>query len=176
MLLLPILLPIAGSVFVFLQKEERLRGRLTLGVLLATAALAVCVCLLPARSMELLTIQGSARLMLRVDGLSRFFLLLMSAVWVPVAVFSLPYLKHAGGERQFLGFYTFTMGILMGLAMAGNFITLYMFFEMMSLATLPLVLHNGTSGARRAGFQYLGYSVFGAGMALAGYFFSTTSF
>ena len=48
---------------------------------------------------------------------------------------------------------------------------MYMFFEMMSLITLPLVLHNATPAARRAGFKYLGYSVFGAGMALAGYFF-----
>lgn len=48
---------------------------------------------------------------------------------------------------------------------------MYMFFEMMSLITVPLVLHNATPAARRAGFKYLGYSVFGAGMALAGYFF-----
>ena len=41
----------------------------------------------------------------------------------------------------------------------------------MSLITVPLVLHNATPAARRAGFKYLGYSVFGAGMALAGYFF-----
>ena len=46
-----------------------------------------------------------------------------------------------------------------------------MFFELMTLITLPLVLHNATPAARRAGFKYLGYSVFGAGMALAGYFF-----
>ena len=55
--------------------------------------------------------------------------------------------------------------------MAANFVTMYMFFEMMSLITVPLVLHNATPAARRAGFKYLGYSVFGAGMALAGYFF-----
>ena len=59
----------------------------------------------------------------------------------------------------------------MGLAQAANFVTMYMFFEMMSLITVPLVLHNATPAARRAGFKYLGYSVFGAGMALAGYFF-----
>ena len=70
-----------------------------------------------------------------------------------------------------MGFYTMTLGILMGLAQAANFVTMYMFFEMMSLITLPLVLHNATPAARRAGFKYLGYSVFGAGMALAGYFF-----
>ena len=48
--------------------------------------------------------------------------------------------------------YSMTLGVLAGLAMAANFVTMYMLFEMMSLITVPMVLHNGTSAARRAGF------------------------
>ena len=56
-----------------------------------------------------------------------------------------------------------TLGILMGLGLAGNLLTLYMFYEMMTLITVPLVIHNGSREAVAAGFKYLGYSTFGAG-------------
>lgn len=171
MLLLPILLPLIGGIFVFLQKNEQSRNRLALTLILVTAALVCVVCALPTKTMELLTIQGGLRLSLRNDSLAKFFMVLVAGIWAPIVVFSFPYLKHAQRERQFLGFYTMSLGVLMGLAMARNFVTMYMFFEVMSLITMPLVLHNATAASRRAGFKYLGYSVFGAGMALAGYFF-----
>lgn len=170
-LLFPILVPLIGGIFVFRQTNEQVRNRLALTVIVATAVLAGAVCLLPERRLVLLTIQGALHLALRTDGLARFFMALCVCVWVPVLLFSFPYIRHAGRERQFLGFYTMTLGVLMGLAMAANFVTLYMFFEVMSLITVPLVLHTATAAARRAGFKYLGYSVFGAGMALIGYFF-----
>lgn len=171
LLLVPILIPIIGGVGVFRQKNEGTRNRLVLITVIATAVMAVVLCLLPEQSMEIMTIQGGLRLSLQNDSLSRFFMLLFACIWVPVTVFSFPYIRHEKREQQFLGFYTMTLGILMGLAMAKNFVTLYMFFEMMSFITVPLVFHSGTPAARRAGFKYLGYSVFGAGMALAGYFF-----
>ena len=171
LLLLPILLPLIGGVCVFRQKSEQARNRLTLTLVLATAVLVGAVCLAPSQTVDLMTIQGGLHLALRSDGLAKFFMALVAVIWAPVMVFSFPYLRHAEREGQFLGFSTMTLGVLMGLAMAKNFVTLYMFFEMMSLITVPLVLHNATASARRAGFKYLGFSVFGAGMALAGYFF-----
>ena len=171
MLLIPILLPFIGGIFVFRQRDEHARNRTVLTLCVLTAAAAAVLCVLPARELRLMTIQGSLYLALENDLLSKLFLVLISAVWLLAAVFAGPYLRHAGREQQFQGFYTMTLGALMGLALANNFATLYMFFEMMTLLTVPLVLHSGTPAARRAGLKYLGYSVFGAGMALAGYFF-----
>ena len=171
MLLLPILLPVIGGIFVFRQTNEQVRNRWMLTLFALTALCVLGVCVSPEQTVDLMTIEGSLRLCLRNDGLAKFFMVLTVCIWIPVSVFSLPYLRHTGGERQFEGIYTITLGILMGLAQAHNFITMYMFFEMMSLITMPLVLHNAVPAARRAGFKYLGYSVFGAGMALAGYFF-----
>ncbi|WP_293009131.1 MULTISPECIES: complex I subunit 5 family protein [unclassified Oscillibacter] len=171
MLLLPILLPILGGVFVFRERDEKTRNRLTLGLTVLTAAAAGLLCVLPEQSLRLMTIEGSLYLALQSDSLGKFFMVLISGIWLPVAIFAEPYLRHGGKGQQFQGFYTMTMGTLMGLALADNFVTLYMFFELMTLLTAPLVLHGGTPAARRAGLKYLGYSVFGAGMALAGYFF-----
>lgn len=168
---MPILLPLVGGVFVFRERDEKTRNRLVLWLVGAAAAAAVLLCALPERSLRLMTIEGPLYLALQSDALAKFFMVLISAVWLPVAAFSGPYLRHGGKGQQFQGFYTMTLGVLMGLAMADNFVTLYMFFELMSLLTAPLVLHGGTPAARRAGLKYLGYSVFGAGMALAGYFF-----
>jgi multicomponent Na+:H+ antiporter subunit D len=171
LLLVPILLPAVGGIFVFRQKIEQRRNRLVLILSALTTAAALLLCVLPTQTLDLLPIQGALRLSLRSDLLAKFFMALISVIWTPVSIFTFPYIRHAGRESQFLGFYTMTLGVLMGLALARNFVTLYMFFEMMSFITVPLVLHNAMPTARRAGFKYLGYSVFGAGMALAGFFF-----
>lgn len=171
LLLLPILLPLLGGILVFRQKNPETRDRLALALVLGSAALSVLVCILPTQTVTLLTIHNNLRLALVNDRMTKFFLVLVSCIWSPVLVFSQPYIRHAGREQSFMGFYTMTLGTLTGLALSANFVTLYMFFEMMSLITVPLVLHSATTASRRAGFKYLGFSVFGAGMALAGYFF-----
>ena len=170
-LLLPILLPMAGGVLVSRQTDSKRRDRLALAVVLATAVLSLALCLLPTRTVPLLTIHRDLGLALSNDRMAKVFLALFSCVWAPVLVFARPYIHHEGREARFLGFYTITLGTLVGLALAANFVTLYMFFELMSILTVPLVLHNASHTSRKAGFKYLGFSVFGAGMALAGYFF-----
>ena len=171
LLLLPILVPLIGGIFVFRQKNETYRDWLVVTLIVITAVMVLANCTMPTQRLWLLTIQGDLGLVLNSDWLSKFFMVLAVCIWAPVVVFTKPYIRHAGQGNQFMGFYTMTLGVLMGLAQAANFVTMYMFFEMMSLITVPLVLHNATPAARRAGFKYLGYSVFGAGMALAGYFF-----
>ena len=64
-----------------------------------------------------------------------------------------------------------TVGVLTGLSMAGNLMTMYMFYEFMTLITVPLVIHSQGRDALKAGLKYLGYSVFGAGLTLIGFFF-----
>ena len=171
LLLLPILTPLIGGMMLFRQRREQTRDHLALGLVIATAAMALAVCVIPTQTVELLVIHNNLHLALANDRMAKFFLLLVSCIWTPVLVFSFPYIRHAGRENAFLGFYTMTLGTLMGLGLSANFVTLYMFFELMSLITVPLVLHSATATARRAGFKYLGFSVFGAGIALAGYFF-----
>ena len=118
LLLAPILLPLVGGIFVFRQKTESVRNRLTLTLVAATALLALAVCWMPQQSLELLTIQGELRMALCSDQLAKFFMVLVACIWAPVLVFSFPYIRHAGGEQSFLGFYTMALGILMGLALS----------------------------------------------------------
>ena len=84
---------------------------------------------------------------------------------------SLEYMKHEQNTKRFFVFYIMTLGALIGLSFSGNFITLYLFYEMMTLLTVPFVIHSGTIEAKKAAMKYLGYSIFGAGLALLGAFF-----
>jgi multicomponent Na+:H+ antiporter subunit D len=59
---------------------------------------------------------------------------------------------------------------MQGLCYAGTMLTFYLFYEMMTLMSLPLVIHERTPKAMHAGFIYLGYSLFGAALALFGFF------
>ena len=79
-------------------------------------------------------------------------------------------MNHEGHRERFFGFYLLTLGALMGVCLAGNLVTLYLFYEMMTLLSVPLVLHIGTRKAFDAAYRYLGFSVTGAGLGLLGLF------
>lgn len=64
-----------------------------------------------------------------------------------------------------------TLVMLTGMALAANYVTMYLFFEMMTLCSVPLVIHSGTAEAVSAAKKYLFYSIFGATLGLLGLFF-----
>ncbi len=110
-------------------------------------------------------------LTLRVDGVSRVWLLLIAVIWPGVGLYATEYLEHDEDPGRFFLFYTVTQGVLHALAMSGNLVTFYMFYEAMTLLTVPLVLHNRDKEAVAAAMKYLIYSVIGASAALIGIFF-----
>ncbi|MEG2087899.1 MAG: proton-conducting transporter membrane subunit [Angelakisella sp.] len=110
---------------------------------------------------------------LSVDSLGRFFGLLAAFVWLLVALFAIPYLSHEGGEHRFFGFFLATLGAVVGVGYAGNILTLYLFFELMTLASVPLVMHSLTTETKQAAGAYLVYSVLGATLGLFGALYFT---
>ena len=80
-------------------------------------------------------------------------------------------MSHEQHEKRYYGFYLVTFGVLMGLCFSGNLVTLYLFYEFMTLASMPLVIHSGSREAVMAGLKYLFYSFCGAYMALFGLYF-----
>lgn len=170
MLLFPVLIPLAGSVPLFLMKEDRSRRLLTAVLVILSAALAVLFAVSGAEEVLLLKISPRLYLRFGVDPLSVFFLVLISIVWCLVQFHAFGYMSHEGKESQFFGFYTLTFAMLLALSMAKNAVTLYMCFELMTLCSTPLVLHNGSEAARNGALKYLGYSTLGAALALMGFF------
>ncbi len=172
LLILPILLPIALAL---VWRRMDLKGKrlnvATLCTILVSAVLAAVNALLPEAGEISLRWTDMLTLSLRVDGLSKIWLLLIAVIWPGVALYATEYLEHDPNPGRFYLFYTVTQGILHGLAISGNLVTFYMFYEAMTLLTVPLVLHNMDREAVAAAIKYLIYSVIGASAALIGIFF-----
>ena len=158
-LLLPILLPVLGGIGVLGIHTLRVRRR-TVSLLLAVQLLVVAaVFRMEGEPFVFLTLTEGVRFVLRPDALGRLFAELICAVWFAVAFFAFEYMNHEGHRERFFGFYLLTLGALMGVCLAGNLVTLYLFYEMMTLLSVPLVLHIGTRKAFDAAYRYLGLSL-----------------
>lgn len=123
------------------------------------------------RELTLIYLLDNIPVYFHIDGIGRLFITIVSVVWVAAGVYSFVYMKHEGEETRYFGFYLVLYGVLVGLSFSGNLITMYLFYEIMTLVSFPLVLHNGTKEAIMAGLKYLFYSMCGAYAGLFGIFF-----
>ncbi len=121
-------------------------------------------------SFMLVRITDTVSLTFRADDLSLVFALLMSFMFVVVGFYSFDYMKHEENTRRFYLYYMCLLGILPGMYYSADLISLYLFYEMMTLFSLPLVLHSLTKEAISAGFKYLFYSIGGALLSLMAIF------
>ena len=98
----------------------------------------------------------------RVDGLGLLFALVASSLWIATACYSIGYMRGAKERNQtrFYAFFAVSLCATLGVAFSGNLLTLYLFYEMLSLATYPLVTHHQDKGARSGGRTYLTYLLF----------------
>ena len=93
----------------------------------------------------------------------------MSSIFIFMDYIS--YMEHIPRQNSFFAFYLMTYGVTLAVAFSANLVTLYLFFECVTFAAVPLVLHSLKKEAVSAALKYLFYSVFGALMALFGVFF-----
>lgn len=173
LLLLPMILPFIFGLIIGFQKEEKQRNTLVFIAMAIEAGLVWYLCM-GDHSFLLWQITDRLSLAYHTDGLAKFFACLISTIWLIAAVFSMEYMKHEHKPERFFMFYTFSVGALMSLCFSENMMTLYLSYEFMTILTAPLVIHTGTPEAVRAGLKYLGYSFFGAGLGLMGFFFLNT--
>ncbi|MDO4530883.1 MAG: proton-conducting transporter membrane subunit [Bacillota bacterium] len=173
LLLLPMILPFIFGLIIGFQKEEKQRNTLVFIAMAVEAALVWYLCM-GDHAAVLWTLTDRLSIAYHTDGLAKFFACLISTIWLIVAVFSMEYIKHEKNPSRFFMFYTFSLAALMSLCFSENMMTLYLSYEFMTVLTVPLVIHAGTPEAVSAGLKYLGYSIFGAGLGLMGFFFLNT--
>jgi multicomponent Na+:H+ antiporter subunit D len=116
---------------------------------------------------SLLEIAPGVALAFRVDALGLLFALVASGLWIFTSVYSIGYMRRNREEKQTRYFAAFAVSLsaTMGIAFSGNLLTFILFYEILTLATYPLVVHNENPEAIRAGRQYLAYALV-AGLAL----------
>ena len=117
----------------------------------------------------------------RADQMGRIFMTIVTLVLPLVGIYAFEYMGHYKEEKRFFGFYMMVYGVLLALSYAGNIVTFYLFYEMMSIFSMPLVFHFRSKEALMAGLKYLFYSLTGAYFVLFGIYFlsqytSTLSF
>lgn len=119
-------------------------------------------------SYQLLNIVSPLNLTFRVDSFSLVVALIASFVWLAATIFSLSYMEHEENRGRFFSIMLLTLSGTVGVPLAGDFLSLLLFFEVMSLASYVLVVHTQTDEAYSAGDLYLYLGVAGGMSILAG--------
>ena len=162
-ILLALALPLAGSLLTFLF-DSRPNVRETATLLIGAGTFVVVGTLVPevlAGERPAVTlfepIPGLA-LAFEVEPLGMLFALVASGLWVVTSCYSIGYMRAHEEAHQTRFYACFALAIFaaLGIAMAANMLTLFVFYELLTLSTYPLVTHHGDEKARRGGRTYLG--------------------
>lgn len=177
-MLFPLALSLAGGLAAGLLRWRSRRGLLWLTGLALAANLAVTLglCLSPSAQLSLPAFAVSPKLLIlfKADGLGKLFALLFSFVWLMAGIAAFEYMEHEQDNPRFFCFYLIVGGALSAACWAGNLFTYYILFELMTLTSMPLVLHSLSHESIMAALKYLFYSMGGAFLTLFGIFLFLT--
>jgi multicomponent Na+:H+ antiporter subunit D len=162
LMLLAIAIPFAAAGLIPLfHRWPNLRELITLS---AAAMLAVVVWALvgpvldgarPER--QVLEIVPGFAMAFEIEPLGMLFALVAGSLWLVNSIYSIGYMRANGEPRQTSYYVCFAvaLGATMGIAFAKNLVTLFLFYELLTLSTYPLVVHKANEEAIRAGRIYL---------------------
>lgn len=164
--LLAVLTSLVAAVFIgFTPKNQNLRETWTF--LAAFIKFSLILSLLPlAMSGKVITFTFFEFLpdiycQFRIDALGIYFALLSSALWIITSVYSIGYMRTLKEKQQtrFYASFALSLSATIGIAFSGDLISFFIFYELLTLATYPLVTHKETPEAVMAGRKYLIYSL-----------------
>lgn len=171
MTILVILIPaVAGILSTLLPFRKRIHWEIFLECAVILNSILVWYLLLhhPNSTFLLAHFTGDLSICFKVDGMGMTFAGLVSALWPFATLYAFEYMTKEEHERVFFLFYTITYGVTLGIALAANLLTMYFFYELLTLVTVPLVMHTLTREAILASRKYLYYSLGGVAFAFIG--------
>ncbi len=109
-------------------------------------------------SVTVLTMLPALSMELTIEPLGMLFALVASGLWIVNSIYSIGYMRanNEANQTRFYVCFAIALAATMGIAFAGNLLTLFLFYEALTISTYPLVTHHGTPEAKRAGRIYLG--------------------
>lgn len=163
-------LPIAGGLILPLlsKKNEKISGRLALIFSLLTSLLGLYVIIMPEMRETLIYLGRHLPIVLKSDGLSKLFLSILCLLWPLSCLYACYYMKHEEKPTSFFSFFTICYGVCLQLALSSNILSLFFFYELLTLASLPIIMHGGSSKRVKAGLSYMYYSLGGSALAFIG--------
>ena len=159
-----ILIPAFGAVLIGLSgRHPNLREAFTL---ISSVSLFVVVAKLYSAlnagtllEVDILEVVPGLSLAFAVEPLGMLFALVASFLWIVTSIYSIGYMRGHNEQNQTRFYVCFALALasVMGLTFSANMFTLFIFYELITLITYPLVTHSGTDEAKRSGRLYLGY-------------------
>ena len=171
MMLTMLLLPALAALVLPFLKSKQDKHRCVTAALALEAVLAANALFLPERELVLFSMTETLTIALKLDGISKLFMAIAAFGFLLTGVYAFRYLEHEEKDDRFFCFYLLSLAALMGMDFSRNLVTMYLFFEMITLLSMPLVLFDRTEEAVRGALKYLFYSVAGAFLALGCIFF-----
>ncbi len=168
-----VLFPIGSALLLALIPERSVKARNSTAILIAAITATMVVMILPGVAdgkiafVSLLTIFPGLELAFRADPLAILFGVIASILWVFTVIYSTGYMAHEKNHRRYFVFFLLSLGATMGIAFSANLFALYLFYELLTIFTYPLVIHTGGKEAQAAGIRYIVYSFTGAAFVLA---------
>ena len=161
---------IAGIIISVLHMEDKARHPWYAGTIIVTDVLGI-LAMVSGSSLRLFSFAEGIDLCFEIDAIGRFFMVMVMILYTCVIFYAFEYMQMEERENVFFAFFTVSFGALLAVCMAGNLVTMYLCFEMATLTSMPLVLHELTKDAVDAALKYLFYSIGGALLGLLAVFF-----
>lgn len=181
LILLPVFLPVLLGVLIcilpeklFTVKKEGVNPNQKVHIVagaamvLSAAAAISAIATRSTQGLKLFDLMKGISVAFRIDEAGVIFSLVSTICFLAAIAFSFRYIKN---DRKYYGFMILTYGALQGLDFSANLVTMYMFFEMVTLLSFPLVLQTKTHESIMAALKYLFYSLTGAYMGLFAIYF-----
>ncbi|MDA0367325.1 MAG: monovalent cation/H+ antiporter subunit D family protein [Proteobacteria bacterium] len=163
LMVLTLAVPLAGAAVIsLLDRSPNVREAATLltAVVLFALNIALAADVLAGARPEFILADfiPGAPILLGAEPLGVIFGLVASGLWIVTSVYAIGYMrgKHEAKQTRFYTFFAIALTSTMGVAYSGNLISLFIFYEALSLSTYPLVTHHNNDEARKGGRTYLG--------------------
>ena len=146
LMIISILLPFIGALVLYFGKlkNRNVLNIIAFAISTVVFVLSIGICFTNSLRIELFQIAKDITVLLKADIISKFFAVIISCVFTIISVFSYKYLTIEENEKKFHSFYLLTLTMLMALCYAGNLTTMYLAFELVTLCSMPLVMHSRT--------------------------------
>ena len=156
-------LPLLASALVLLLRDKpdlRDGQALLIGVITAACAVRLYASA-ETDTVHFISLAAGLDISFTPEPLGKLFALVAGVLWPVATLYTIGYMRGAGeaNHTRFMFFYAIAIHAAMGIALSGNLLTLFVFYEILTFSTYPLVTHKGTPEAMRAGRIYLGILV-----------------
>jgi multicomponent Na+:H+ antiporter subunit D len=165
--LLAVLVTLIGALLIIFTGERHRNLREFWTLLASVLKFSIVISMVPlvlkgnVLEFTIITLTQGVSFQFRVDQFGLFFGVLASALWIATSVYSIGYVRGLNEHAQTRYFFNFAicLSATMGIAFAGNLLTLFMFYEILTVSTYPLVIHKETEDAIMGGRKYLAYTL-----------------